>query len=135
DQLRSDVPTELAAVVAKMMAKDPDKRYQKPIEVAQALAGFVKAKAKPGSALSHPDRQSTSAASRHDTNVRGETTGMKPLQSVTQATAKAGDTQSRPEAFNTQTPAVQSAVLPRNGRGGHRRRIWPVLLAGAGTAA
>jgi hypothetical protein len=42
NQLRSDVPTVLANLVAKMMAKEPAKRYQKPAEVAQALAPFVK---------------------------------------------------------------------------------------------
>ena len=35
DQRRHEVPAELAAVVAKMMAKDPAQRYQKPVEVAQ----------------------------------------------------------------------------------------------------
>src|ERR1700730_9644050 len=39
---RADVPVELAAVGAKMMAKDPAKRYQKPVEVAQALMPFIK---------------------------------------------------------------------------------------------
>jgi uncharacterized protein (TIGR03067 family) len=47
DWLRNDVPAELAAVVAKMMAKDPAGRYQKPVEVAQALAPFIKAGATP----------------------------------------------------------------------------------------
>ncbi len=42
-QLRAEAPAELAAVVAKMMAKDPPRRYQKPIDVAKALAPFVKA--------------------------------------------------------------------------------------------
>ena len=40
--VRPEVPAELAAVVAKMMAKDPAKRYQKPVEVAQALTPFIK---------------------------------------------------------------------------------------------
>jgi len=40
--LRPDVPWELAAVVAKMMAKDPGRRYQTPGEVAQALKPFYK---------------------------------------------------------------------------------------------
>ncbi|MGO9466393.1 MAG: SUMF1/EgtB/PvdO family nonheme iron enzyme [Isosphaeraceae bacterium] len=40
--LRPDVPWELAAVVAKMMAKDPDRRYQTPSEVAMALKPFYK---------------------------------------------------------------------------------------------
>jgi serine/threonine protein kinase len=40
DIVRPDVPAELAWVVAKMMAKDPDRRYQTPDEVARALAPF-----------------------------------------------------------------------------------------------
>jgi serine/threonine protein kinase/tetratricopeptide (TPR) repeat protein len=40
--IRPDVPVELAAVVGKMMAKDPTKRYQTPIEVAKALVAFFK---------------------------------------------------------------------------------------------
>ncbi len=40
--VRPDVPSELAAVVAKMMAKEPGRRFQTPAEVAQALAPFFK---------------------------------------------------------------------------------------------
>jgi serine/threonine protein kinase len=47
NEIRKDVPADLAAVVAKMMAKNPAQRYQKPVEVAQALAPFVKAGAQP----------------------------------------------------------------------------------------
>jgi formylglycine-generating enzyme required for sulfatase activity len=39
-ELRPDVPAGLWAVVARLLAKDPDRRYQKPAEVAQALAPF-----------------------------------------------------------------------------------------------
>jgi hypothetical protein len=38
---RSDVPEAVQAVVSRMLAKDPDDRYQTPAEVAQALAEFV----------------------------------------------------------------------------------------------
>ena len=38
---RPEVPPELAAVVAKMLAKEPGKRYQTPGEVAAALKPFV----------------------------------------------------------------------------------------------
>ena len=40
--VRPEVPVELAAVVAKMMAKEPGRRFQTPGEVAQALAPFFK---------------------------------------------------------------------------------------------
>jgi formylglycine-generating enzyme required for sulfatase activity/tRNA A-37 threonylcarbamoyl transferase component Bud32 len=40
--VRAEVSPELAAVVSKMMAKDPKSRYQTPIEVAQAIKPFFK---------------------------------------------------------------------------------------------
>jgi hypothetical protein len=42
--VRPEVPVELAAVVAWMMAKEADRRYQTPVEVARALAPFFKLK-------------------------------------------------------------------------------------------
>jgi serine/threonine protein kinase len=39
---RPEVPAELAALVAKMMAKEPERRFQTPKEVAQALVPFFK---------------------------------------------------------------------------------------------
>lgn len=48
--VRPDVPAELAAVIGKMMAKDPAQRFQTPVEVARALAPF----AKPGTSLAKP---------------------------------------------------------------------------------
>ncbi len=43
--VRADVPAELAAIVSKMMAKDPANRYQTPADVAKALGPFFKAAA------------------------------------------------------------------------------------------
>jgi len=40
-QQRPEVPTKLDAVLQRMMARDPDARYQTPLEVAQALAPFA----------------------------------------------------------------------------------------------
>jgi len=40
--VRPEVPAELAALVAKMMAKEPSRRFQTPGEVAQALTPFFK---------------------------------------------------------------------------------------------
>jgi serine/threonine protein kinase len=42
DVVRTDVPAELAALVAKMMSKEPERRFQTPKEVAQALVPFFK---------------------------------------------------------------------------------------------
>jgi serine/threonine protein kinase len=47
---RPEVPVELAAIVATMMAKEPERRFQTPKEVAQALAPFFK----PGQVTSKP---------------------------------------------------------------------------------
>jgi formylglycine-generating enzyme required for sulfatase activity/serine/threonine protein kinase/FKBP-type peptidyl-prolyl cis-trans isomerase len=40
--IRPEVPVELAALVAKMMAKEPGRRFQTPAEVAKALTPFFK---------------------------------------------------------------------------------------------
>jgi serine/threonine protein kinase len=42
DAIRKEVPPELASLVAKMMAKDPAKRFQEPAEVADALTPLFK---------------------------------------------------------------------------------------------
>ena len=39
--LRRDVPTELAKIIERMMAKDPAQRYQTPVEVAAALTPYL----------------------------------------------------------------------------------------------
>jgi eukaryotic-like serine/threonine-protein kinase len=42
-KLRPEVPAEMAAVIAKMMAKDPGERYQTPAEVVAALSPWTQA--------------------------------------------------------------------------------------------
>ncbi len=49
-----EVPIELAAVVGKMMAKEPERRFQEPKQVAQALLPFFK-KGSSGSVGSKPE--------------------------------------------------------------------------------
>ncbi len=41
-ELRPEVPAELSAVVARLLAKDPAQRFQTPVELAQALVPFIK---------------------------------------------------------------------------------------------
>ena len=45
--VRPEVPPALAAVVGRMLAKNPTARYQQPVEVAQALVPFIKQGTKP----------------------------------------------------------------------------------------
>jgi WD40 repeat protein len=52
-ELRPDVPPELGAVAARMMAKDPKQRFQTPAEAAQALAPFIGLKT-PAAAVATP---------------------------------------------------------------------------------
>lgn len=59
DGIRPDVPVELAALVAKMMAKDPAARFQTPGEVAAALRPFVQ----PGTAKTPPVKKAEDAPS------------------------------------------------------------------------
>ena len=61
DQVRADVPAELTAVVARMMAKQPEQRFQTPAEVARALGPFFKSgKATP--AISIPAQDASPAS-------------------------------------------------------------------------
>jgi serine/threonine protein kinase len=80
--LRPEVPVELAALVAKMMAKDPAWRFQTPGEVAQALAPFFKNG--PWSA-----GDSASAAGRH-AQWASEVSAVEPSHRPA-ATRQAGD--------------------------------------------
>ena len=50
--VRPEVPSELASLVAKMLAKDPGRRFQTPGEVAQALMRFFKPGANTGTGSS-----------------------------------------------------------------------------------
>jgi serine/threonine-protein kinase len=48
DHLRPDLPFELAAVVAKLMAKDPAERFQTPADLAASLLPLLAAPSRPG---------------------------------------------------------------------------------------
>ena len=66
--LRPDVPAELAAIVAKMMAKDPAMRYQTPGEVAKALVPFFK----PGQATARAETHSNQRSSELTQSAIGD---------------------------------------------------------------
>jgi len=84
--IRPEVPAELAAVVAKMLAKEPERRFQTPNEVAQALTPFFKK----GNVASTGSKPELSQAGRPDA---------KPV------TAGAGSVATRPTAELAPAPA------------------------------
>jgi hypothetical protein len=72
---RPEVPAALSAVVAKMLAKDPEARYQTPLEVARAILPFLKGTGK-GSSVAfapanetnrNPPNKATQGAARRET--------------------------------------------------------------------
>lgn len=71
NELRPDVPPELAEIAARMMAKSPEKRFQNPAEVAAALAPFFKAGIKPirtgTSPVQPPETATSETASEKET--------------------------------------------------------------------
>ena len=90
--VRPEVPVELAAVVAKMMAKEPGRRFQTPGEVAQALTPFFKK----GNVASTGSKPEFSQAGRADTK---------------QATAGAGSVSPQPVTSRTPVPVPPGKTL------------------------
>jgi serine/threonine protein kinase len=69
DSRRGDIPPDLAAIVARMLAKDPAERFQRPGEVTRALAPYFKSGVKP---LPTGDGQFPIPPSPDTANVRSE---------------------------------------------------------------
>ena len=72
--VRSDVPAELEAVIARMLARDPRDRYQTPREVAEALAPFALRSGTKGSLLPPGD-----ATLRRAPRNKGEDTRLEQI--------------------------------------------------------
>jgi serine/threonine protein kinase len=74
--VRPEVPCELAAVVAKMMAKDPGRRYQTPGEAASAVKPFFKT-GQPLAVGTHPEISSSGRSTPAQATEDGGTKGLK----------------------------------------------------------
>ncbi len=72
---RPEVPVELAALVAKMMAKEPHRRFQEPREVADALVPFFMPSAAPSARRPQPQAElsQTGSAMTDDQPFASET--------------------------------------------------------------
>ncbi len=103
NQIRPEVPAELAAVVNRMIAKKPSDRYQTPGEVARALAPFFRAGANPGASGIQRSIPASSVAA--------------PLSKVAAGQARAG--------FD---PYYQRAGIPLGGSAGRLLRTAGALI-------
>jgi serine/threonine protein kinase len=79
--VRPEVPVEIAALVAKMMAKEPERRFQTPREVAQALTPFFKS----GSAAAVGTKLEVSQPGRTVQEWASPSAGFAPAQPATGA--------------------------------------------------
>ncbi len=84
-EVRPDVPEELSAVVAKMLAKAPAERYQEPKEVAAALAPFSRSGAKPAGAESSVK---PAASARQETQLERSSVVAEGLKEATHRTPR-----------------------------------------------
>src|SRR5579871_6675571 len=135
--LRPEVPAELSAVVARLLAKDPAQRFQTPVELAQALVPFLK---------QGPKREDVSAPPlAMPVSERGTMLGATTSQVLKPQENPTGRPPAAPIAAED-TPATPFADLanadaPRKGK--HMRPVnaapaaWyrrPPVLAGVGSA-
>jgi serine/threonine protein kinase len=98
--IRPDVPVELAAMVAKMMAKEPERRFQTPKQVAEALGPFFKS----GSELVTASKVEISRAERTEAPPPGPRPVSTSLPSMTNT--------KRPALAGTPERATEGALGP-----------------------
>jgi tRNA A-37 threonylcarbamoyl transferase component Bud32 len=112
ERLRPDVPAWLAAVLRKLMAKNPDDRFQTPAELAAALAGV----AGTGSGLPQASKGEDSTTAE---GGRGTADGQASADTVEPGWSNLG-----PEN------AAEVVVSPGRPRPARKRRLLGVCLAG-----
>ena len=143
--VRPEIPAELAAVVAKMMAKDPTKRYQTPIDVAKALVPFFK----PGQSAVMP--APTEAGNSQPAETEHGISGVTPAAPIAPPPAafpvwggNASVAAPAPTALPMEEPAEDFGVSISTERPAVRQRGWwaslptwqkMAITLGAGAAA
>jgi serine/threonine protein kinase len=104
---RPEVPAELAALVARMMAKEPERRFQTPVDVAQALVPFFK---KSNTALKGSNPEVSKAG---QPEVKPRTIGADSL-ATQRATAAGTPSDYKQLEASRNSPQWQSLFEPKN---------------------
>ncbi len=139
--LRSDVPPQLAALVAKMMEKDRDRRFQSASEVLEALRPFCEA----GSSSAQIPVVSPPAAKPADSSARQKTmveqslgSELSPRRSLGERTpnpASSGRSTRQRTMLETGLDLDHSAQVAVPGRRGTMVETGPIVPAAAGSLA
>ena len=126
--VRPEVPVELAAVVAKMMAKEPDRRFQTPGEVAQALTPFFKK----SSESARGSSAEMSALGRPEERLTPLGANAPQIQSAASVTPAPIFQVNRPADTKGADSPVKTEAVPLKALPGRRRPswLWPAAAAG-----
>ena len=134
--VRPDVPAELAALVAKMMAKDPAQRFQTPGEVAQALKPFFK---NANAALKTPNRDLPQASPANASRTVAEAvSAVTQLETDTERRIVRLETTADPSAAESrwdsviELPETESPIKAAPEAGPRRRSpsVWASVALG-----
>ena len=136
--VRPEVPVEVAAIVAKMMAKEPGRRFQEPKEVAQALKPFFKA----GNVASVGEKPDVSRATPPGPKRETVGAGPGPMRTATGPEPVTASPGTEPERAPRSEPMWESLVdLKETGSSLDRapavasnrrpRWLWPAAAVGA----
>ena len=131
--VRTDVPMELAVLVATMMAKQPESRFQTPREVAQALVPFLK-KESLAAQQSRPEISRANATMPYQQSARTGRVPTEPTMNAALAPAPApvSPTQKASSDWNTLIETNPEANLSDEVRALRERPgvppwMWPLV--------
>jgi hypothetical protein len=123
---RPEVSIELAALVGKMMAKEPARRFQEPREVAQALTQFIKK----GSVATAGSLPEISAFRVADEGRRSDVAPRPKVSQLTEPARPESQWESLIDVRETETSPIQvTSSIPKPGRK-RPRWFWPSVAAG-----
>ncbi|MCA9214825.1 MAG: serine/threonine protein kinase [Planctomycetales bacterium] len=119
---RPEIPTPLAAVVAKMLAKDPEKRYQQPAEVGDALKPFIELKSNPKRQVNRQNRSIPSSPA-------GDSSASPPSQiSLADSKRRNQSTPAQMEGKPTTSLAKLTRTRSRTGESSKRETSFSSLI-------